>query len=220
MKKDIVLYGAGGLARETHWMITSDSKLRDQFNIKGFIVDEKYLDSTPKSVYGTPVYAKNFLINANRGRPIGVIICIGDTYGRKHVYENLSKFENISFPSLIYPTCRISPDAVIGEGAMIHSNCTITVNAKIGKCVFMNGNVTVGHDAVIEDFVSIYPRCDISGHVKIGGCTSIGTQSFILERKNVGENSVVVPGSIVLRNVPSNVTVMGNPAKVYMKHTI
>ncbi|WP_281678943.1 acetyltransferase [Synergistes jonesii] len=218
MKKDIVLYGAGGLARETHWMITSDSKLRDQFNIKGFIVDEEYLDDTPKSIYDTPVYAKDFLINA-KGRPIGVIICIGDTYGRKHVYEDLSKLENISFPSLIYPTCMVSPDAVIGEGAMIHSKCTITVNVKIGKCVFMNGNVTVGHDVVIEDFVSIYPRCDISGHAKIGRCASIGAKSFILQKKTVGENAIVVPGAIVLRNVPPNTTVMGNPAKIYLRNS-
>ncbi|MBQ9882217.1 MAG: hypothetical protein IJM42_06390, partial [Synergistes sp.] len=127
-------------------------------------------------------------------------------------------FKNISFPSLIYPTCRISADAVIGEGAMIHSNCTITVNVKIGKCVLMNGNVAVGHDAEIEDFVSIMPRCDISGHVKIGKCASVGAKSFILERKTFGENSIAAPGSIILRNVPSDVTVMGNPAKIYLRH--
>ena len=218
MKKDIVIYGAGGLARETHWMINSNDVLRERYNVRAFVVDSEYIEKTPREIADLPVISKDYFYNdAKRDKP-GVIIAIGEPRGRRRCFEELELLEYLSLPSIVHPTCNAAPDIEVGAGTIIHSYCIVTVGAKIGKCVFVNGTSAIGHDAEVGDFVSIMPRCDISGHVKIGACASIGAKSFILERKSVGENAVVAPGSIVLRNVPANVTVMGNPAKVYLTH--
>ncbi len=218
MSRDIVIYGAGGLARETLWMINSNEILRSQYNVRAFVVDDKYIECTPKKVSGLPVFPKEYFYGRAKEERPGVIVAIGEPHGRRSCFEELEQLEYLSFPSIIHPTCNVSPDIEVAPGTIIHSYCIVTVNVKIGKCVFVNGTSAIGHDAEVGDFVSIMPRCDISGHVKIGACASIGAKSFILERKSVGENAVVAPGSIVLRNVPANVTVMGNPAKVYLTH--
>ena len=41
---------------------------------------------------------------------------------------------------------------------------------------------------------------------------------FVLQGKLIGNNSILAPGSIVLTNVPPNVTVMGNPATILVRH--
>lgn len=218
MRKDIVIYGAGGLARETLWMINSNDILREQFNVTAFVVDNEFLAKPPREISAIPVVGKDYFYNEAKEDKPGVIVAIGESKGRRRCFEELESLEYLSFPSIVHPTCNAAPDIEVGPGTIIHSYCIVTVGVKIGKCVFVNGTSAIGHDTEVGDFVSIMPRCDISGHVKIGACASIGAKSFILERKSVGENAVVAPGSIVLRNVPANVTVMGNPAKVYLTH--
>ena len=218
MIQDLVMYGAGGLARETLWMINSNSILRAKFRVTAFVVDDEFIEKTPKEIANIQVKGKKYFFNeAQKDKP-NVIIAISNSKARKRCFEELKSLEYLSFPSIIHPSCNVSPDIKIGAGSIIHSYCIVTVNVAIGECVFINGTSTIGHDTVIDDYVSIMPRCDISGNVKIGACASIGAKSFILEGKTFGENSTAAPGSIILRNVPSDVTVMGNPAKIYLRH--
>jgi acetyltransferase-like isoleucine patch superfamily enzyme len=46
---------------------------------------------------------------------------------------------------------------------------------------------------------------------------SIGTSATILGGITIGENSLVGAGSVVTKDVPSNVVVIGNPAKIIKK---
>jgi acetyltransferase-like isoleucine patch superfamily enzyme len=46
---------------------------------------------------------------------------------------------------------------------------------------------------------------------------SIGTSATILGGVTIGENSLIGAGSVVTRNVPSNVVVAGNPARIIKK---
>jgi acetyltransferase-like isoleucine patch superfamily enzyme len=47
----------------------------------------------------------------------------------------------------------------------------------------------------------------------------IGTNSTIFPGVEIGENSVVAYGSVVMTNVPANVVVAGNPARQITKLT-
>jgi len=48
---------------------------------------------------------------------------------------------------------------------------------------------------------------------------SVGSGSTILSKVVIGENSIVGAGSVVTRDVPPNVIVVGNPAKVLRQIT-
>lgn len=214
MAEDIVIYGAGGLGREIKYLI--NRFLNKQFNPVAFVVDNDYGDIN-SSIDGIPVCHPEYIIN-NKDRRFGVVIAIADVSSRERIYNELKNVKNIFFPSIIMPNCIIAPDAIIGDGVIITMKCTVSINVKIGKFVLMNGCDNLGHDTTVEDFVTIMPSCDISGHVSIGRGCLIGAKSFILQGKSVGENSTVAAGGIVFKNVPSDVTVMGNPATIISKH--
>lgn len=213
MKKDIVIYGASGLGREILYLIKS--RLSDDFNVIAFI-DDGLSKNKNMTVSDLPVYSKEFIHNFKSD--LGVVIAIADPKARKKVYSEVSSFTNVFFPSVISPDSSIASDAIIGEGAIIKGRCSISVNVKIGLFVLMNGEDQLGHDVVIEDFVTLMPRSTISGNVKINESCLIGAQTFVLQGKSIGNNSILAPGSIVFTNVPANVTVMGNPATILMKH--
>lgn len=52
------------------------------------------------------------------------------------------------------------------------------------------------------------------GKVKVSNNVFVGLRAVVLPNVEIGENSIVAAGSIVTKDVPSNVVVAGNPAKI------
>ncbi|XZL30485.1 sugar O-acetyltransferase [Clostridium perfringens] len=71
-------------------------------------------------------------------------------------------------------------------------------NVHFGNGVYANFNLTM-----IDD-------CDIF----VGNNVWIGANSVILPGVNIGDNSVIGAGSIVTKDIPSNVIAVGNPCRV------
>ncbi|MCJ2106381.1 serine O-acetyltransferase [Methylobacterium sp. E-041] len=102
--------------------------------------------------------------------------------------------------------------------------CDIHPAARIGRGVFLDHatGLVVGSTAVIEDDVSILHAVTLGGtgkqgadrHPKIRRGVMIGAGAKILGNIEVGECARVAAGSVVLRPVPANTTVVGVPARV------
>ena len=50
--------------------------------------------------------------------------------------------------------------------------------------------------------------------MKIGAKTHIGLNSTLIPQICIGSNSIIGAGSVVVRDIPKNVTAFGVPAKV------
>ncbi|MBL8589626.1 MAG: serine O-acetyltransferase [Methylobacteriaceae bacterium] len=96
--------------------------------------------------------------------------------------------------------------------------------ARFGKGIFLDHatGLVVGQTAVIEDDVSILQDVTLGGtgkatgdrHPKIRRGVLIGAGAKILGNIEVGRCARVAAGSVVLADVPANVTVAGVPARV------
>jgi serine O-acetyltransferase len=82
--------------------------------------------------------------------------------------------------------------------------------------------VVIGETSQIDENVSIFQGVTLGGrgtedgdrHPKIKSGVSIYASSTILGNITIGKNSVVAAGSLVLKDVDSDTTVAGVPAKV------
>src|ERR1700712_616242 len=96
--------------------------------------------------------------------------------------------------------------------------------AKIGRGIFLDHptGFVVGETAVIEDDVSILHGVTLGGtgkenedrHPKIRRGVMLGAGAKILGNIEIGHCARVASGSVVLKDVPHNVTVAGVPAKI------
>lgn len=100
----------------------------------------------------------------------------------------------------------IHPGARIGRGIMIDHAHSIVVGetAVIGDNVSMLHSVTLGGTG----------KEDEDRHPKIGNGVLIGAGAKVLGNIKVGDCSRVAAGSVVLENVPTQVTVAGVPARI------
>ncbi len=102
-------------------------------------------------------------------------------------------------------------------GVDIHPAATIDSPVMIDHAT----GVVIGETAKIKKNVSIFQGVTLGGnrftqedrHPKIDEGASIYASSTILGNINVGRNSIVAAGSLVLDHVPENSTVAGIPAK-------
>ena len=92
----------------------------------------------------------------------------------------------------------ISPDAEIGPGFVVHTPFGINVGpAKIGaNCTVSTGTLIGSGCRSVGDNVYFGAGCKIVGDLKIGS------------------NVVIVANSVVLTDVPDNITIMGVPARI------
>jgi UDP-3-O-[3-hydroxymyristoyl] glucosamine N-acyltransferase len=83
---------------------------------------------------------------------------------------------------------------IIGEGTKIDSHVKIAHNVQIGKsCLIVAGAV-------------------IGGSCTIGDNVFIGINASIKQRIKIGDNAIIGMGAVVIKDVPANATVKGNPA--------
>ncbi len=107
-------------------------------------------------------------------------------------------------------------------------NITLGNNFYAGEgCIISDsGKVTIGDNCIMSPRVAIYTlayplnqESRISGYeyakpVTIGNSVWIGGGAIINPGVTIGDNSVISPGAVIVEDVPSNVLVSGNPAKI------
>jgi sugar O-acyltransferase (sialic acid O-acetyltransferase NeuD family) len=142
-----------------------------------------------------------------------IVIATGEPEHKVKLFNQVKKI-GYNLANVIHPTAYISPDAKMGEGIIVQMGSMISVDAIIGNNVTLEQYVVVAHDAVIEDHVQISAFVMVAGHCKIGEATYIGIAVPIRDNIIVGKNSIVSMGAVVQRDIPDNVIVMGNPARV------
>ena len=108
---------------------------------------------------------------------------------------------------------------IIGNNVEIGSNTCIDrgslSNTIIEDYVKIDNLCHIAHNVVIKKNAMIIACSEISGSCHIGERAWISPNVSIRDWREVGNNSVVGIGSVVVKNIPNNETWMGNPAKKY-----
>ena len=216
MKKDIVIIGAGGHAREIAYLIECINSKEPTWNILGMI------DKDPRNV---GKYCGKYQIIGDDSffeelkRDVSVVVAIGQPAIMKNIYTRLQKdFPDINFPNLIHPS--VVPgmrEVKLGVGNVICEGNIFTTDIEIGSFNCLNRGNNISHDVRIGDFVVVNPGVNISGGVTIESECLIGTGATILQYLKIGRGAIVGAGAVVTMNVPPGTTVVGVPAKPISK---
>jgi sugar O-acyltransferase (sialic acid O-acetyltransferase NeuD family) len=208
-KKRLLIIGAGGFGREVlQWAQDIQAQSNVDWEVAGFLDANsqafQYFD-IDLPILGSPVSWQPDVHDR-------FVCAIGDPSIRLRICREFQE-RGAKFLTLIHPSAIVGSRCNIGVGTILCPGVTVTVDATIGDFVILNVRSCVGHDAHVGDGCTVNDFCDITGNAKLGEGVFLGSHSSVTPSAKVGDYARVGAGSVIVRRVRANTTVMGPTAK-------
>lgn len=109
----------------------------------------------------------------------------------------------------------------VGENFYTNHNCVILDGAKVefGDNVFIAPNCVFSTAGHAIDSEQRSQGLEIARPIKIGNNVWIGANVSVLPGVTIGNNAIIGAGSVVNKDIPSDVIAVGNPCRVMRKIT-
>jgi sugar O-acyltransferase (sialic acid O-acetyltransferase NeuD family) len=214
--KDVIFWGATGQAKVLFEAI-SDIDI----NLVA-LIDNRAI---PSPIAGLPVFSdinrfRKWMLKQDRELNLYYVIAVGGGKGKDRIDLMRSLDEMGLKPlTIIHPTAFVAKGAILGPGCQILAQSAVCAQSQIGRSVIVNTSSSVDHDTVVGDGSHIAPGAHIAGEVIVENGVFIGIGAVVLPRIRIGQYATVGAGAVVTKDVPSGVTVAGNPAKIIRKKT-
>ena len=118
----------------------------------------------------------------------------------------------------------------VSQAARNATGIEIHPAAQIGKGLFIDHGcaVVIGETTIIGENCTIYQGVTLGGtgkdvgkrHPTLGNNVMIGAGAKVLGPINIGDNSKIAAGAVVLKDIPENSTAVGVPARVVRGKTV
>lgn len=207
-KKKLVIIGGGG-----HAKVLIDIALEsNDYDVIGYTSHMK----TNEKIMDVPYIGGDDIFGSLDKDTHRFIVAVGNNNLRRKLYLKITAmgYEAIN---LISSKSIVSRYAFLGNGIVVMPGAVINAAARINNNVIINTSSIVEHDCVIESHAHIAPGTVLTGNVHVDEGAFIGAGSTIIPQINVGKWATVGAGSTVISDITEYCTVVGVPAKRYIK---
>lgn len=219
MKKKVVILGVGGYcANLIDIMRDLDAKAGEQlYEPIGYLDDDVKKHGT--QYFGLPVLG-GLKDAATRFPDAHFVNGIGsaETASKKPQIIAQTGAPRERFVTLVHPTAYVAPTVTIGVGTVVAQYCVIMAGAVIGDHVKMLPQCTISYGSNIGSYSTVSTGAVTLSDVVCGVSNYLGANVSIKERVKVGDYCILGMGTVVLRDVPENSVMVGNPAR-FLRHT-
>jgi serine acetyltransferase len=105
-------------------------------------------------------------------------------------------------------------DVIVGDNIIMHARAYLGYRAEVHAGTIIDTNAQIDHHSVIRECVTIGPGVVVAGNVTVERFAKVHTGAVIINRKRIGENSILGAGTVIIDDVPDDVTVVGVPGKI------
>jgi sugar O-acyltransferase (sialic acid O-acetyltransferase NeuD family) len=184
---DLVIFGAGDIARLAHYYFTRDSAHR----VAAFTVDRDYLPG--ERFLDLPIVPLDEVVQ--RYPPDHFQMFVALSYAKMNGVraEKYAAVKALGYRLVSYVSSRCSflTDHPVGDNCFILEDNTVQPFVKIGNNVTLWSGNHIGHDSTIGD------HCFITSHVVVSGNVTVGTRSFIGVNATLRNSIAIAPQTLI-----------------------
>ena len=180
-----------------------------------------YFDREPKPsvVPGVPVFVgyagfRAWIESCPEPKAVCGVVAIGHCGPDRVNLLRLFQEHGLSTQAVVDKHAHVSATSQLGNGVQVLPFALVAANCFIGDACIINHRASVDHECVLREGVHVAPGAILCGCVSVGVDVFIGAGAIILPRLVIGDRVTIGAGAVVTKDVPSGVTVVGNPAKI------
>lgn len=212
-KKQIVIFGAGDIARLAKFYFDTDSDME----VAAFTANREYC--VTDLFCDLPLLSFENIQNSHP--PDKYDMFIGLSYANMNKLRasiaGQAKEMGYSLASYISSRCTYLSQYPAGENCFILEDNTIQPFVKIGNNVTLWSGNHIGHDSVIDDNCFITSHVVVSGHVRVKRNAFIGVNATLRNSITIGEECIVGAGAIIMKDTEDRSVYLPERAKKFGK---
>jgi carbonic anhydrase/acetyltransferase-like protein (isoleucine patch superfamily) len=201
--RDLIILGSGVHGAEMAEIVERINRAAPTWKLLGFVPPPKHAETVGQVRNGYPVLAAQQALERH-----GQALFVPD-----NEFPDPLPVGDERLTCLVDPTNFVSRTASIGPGCVVYPNCYIGLNARLGRRVFMLSGAVVNHDDVLEDGIAVCTNVSLAGSVKVQSGCYLGQACTVRQHLTIGQGSLVGMGAVVVKDVPPNSVMIGNPAR-------
>jgi len=207
---EIAIIGASGFGKEVAYHINSINKIKQTYQIVGFIDDNADLLGS-EIIYGLKVIGNVDDLTSGRLKTSNLCIAIANNPVRLAVYDRLKDLDFV-FPNIIHADKQYDESITFGFGNIIGEEVTFTCAINMGSFNIFTGTCGTGHDVDMGDFNLFGPRSLIAGGVKMGDGNTFHMQSAVIQNLKIGNWNTLNLYSCLFKSIKDGNVYFGVPA--------
>lgn len=213
--KDVVIFGAGDIARLAHFYFTNDSDRR----VVAFAVDAEYRSAD--SFLGLPLVAAADLPRLYPPDRFDVFVAM--SYAKMNTLRR-AKFEEMrtlgyTCPTYVSTRCSYLTKDPPGPNCLILEDNTVQPFVRIGDNVTLWSGNHIGHDSVIGSHCFISSHVVVSGHVTIGEACFIGVNATLRNSIHIGDRTLIGAGATIMKDTETDSAYLGPRSQKFGKRS-
>lgn len=212
MEETLILAGSGGCMRELLWQIEEQNRIQKTWKVLGYVDISPDCGDVWVGDQCYPYLGNDDYLLARKDKT-NVAICVGSSALRRRIAEKLSANPKLQFPNLILTNANICSDIKTGRGNIISMDCRVSTHVTMGDFNFLNMGSVICHDGILGDYVTLSPDVRLAGNVTVESGSELGMGTRVIQGICIGPGAVTGAGSVIIRDVPGEVTVVGVPGR-------
>ena len=210
----LIIFGGSGIGM----IAASVAHDLGNWEVLGFLNDAEKTGNTIGKFGTIPVIGKteDYIKYLNKKDHFFFLAYVG-MQNEEQVFQKLLSL-NIpegKWATLIHPTSIIPKGfCKIGSGVLLSPLSQLSPDTEVSDNCILLPNSFLGHDSFMDKFSHLAANAVVGANVHIGKAVHIGTNATIREKIKIGDFSLIGSGSVVLKGIPENTIVAGNPARI------
>ena len=209
--RELLLVGAGGLAREAAAAVRAGNAVRPTWDLLGFLDDDPAKHGT--LIGGLPVLGPVEAVDEHPNAE--VLLCPGrpDNYVTRRLLVERLGLDDERYATVVHPTATVGATCVLGGGSVLLAHVDLTADVVVGRHVVVMPQVVLTHDVRVDDFVTIASGVRLGGTCRVRQGAYLGSGACLREGITVGERAMIGMGAVVTCDVPPERMWFGVPAR-------